>query len=113
MSLTLVSSLALFGLAFGLALSIGGAATLSDVGQAAGTASSLSGFVQIGAAAIGSAGINLLHDGSGMPIAAIMVFTGIAAACTVPRLGSGGAVGSVRAGNKAVRSPVQYRARPT
>jgi DHA1 family bicyclomycin/chloramphenicol resistance-like MFS transporter len=82
----LVFCLALFGLSFGLALSIGSAATLSDVGQAAGTASSLSGFMQVGSAALGSAGINVLHDGSGMPIAAILVFTGLAAACTIPHL---------------------------
>jgi DHA1 family bicyclomycin/chloramphenicol resistance-like MFS transporter len=84
----LVVCLALFGLSFGLALSIGGAATLNDVGQAAGTASSLSGFIQVGSAALGSAAVNVLHDGSGTPLAAIMIVTGLAAACTVPHPGS-------------------------
>jgi DHA1 family bicyclomycin/chloramphenicol resistance-like MFS transporter len=83
---TFVFCLALFGLAFGVALSVGGAATLDHVGRATGVASSLSGFVQVGSAAVGSAVVNFLHDGSGTPISAILVFTGVAALCTVPRL---------------------------
>ncbi|UYN96730.1 MAG: MFS transporter [Enhydrobacter sp.] len=76
---TVVAGLALFGLAFGVALSVGAALAFTDVGDAAGAASSLSGFVQIGAAAVGSAIANLLHSGSALPLAVILLATSAAA----------------------------------
>ncbi len=82
----IVLCLALFGLAFGVALSVGAALTLSDVGEAVGTASSLSGFLQVGAAALGSAVVSFLHDGSTTPLSVILGFAGLAALCTIPRM---------------------------
>lgn len=76
---TVVFALALFGLAFGVALSVGAALTFSDVGEAAGAASSLSGFVQIGSAALGSALANVMHTGSVMPLGVILILVGAAA----------------------------------
>src|SRR5262249_45183057 len=55
---TVVSCYALFGLAFGVAMSVGAGVTLGGAGEAAGTASSLSGCLQVGMAAIGSAAAN-------------------------------------------------------
>jgi MFS transporter, DHA1 family, multidrug resistance protein len=76
---TIVSCLALFGLAFGVALSVGAALTFSDAGEAAGSASSLSGFLQVGAAALGSAVANLFHTGSTMPVSIILLAVGVVA----------------------------------
>ncbi|MFI4998247.1 MAG: hypothetical protein ACHQK9_00075 [Reyranellales bacterium] len=83
---TVVLCLALFGLVFGIALSVGAALALSDVGDAAGTAASLSGFIHVGAAALSSAVSGLVHDGSAMPLSVILLFAGLAAFCTIPRL---------------------------
>jgi DHA1 family bicyclomycin/chloramphenicol resistance-like MFS transporter len=76
---TVVSCLALFGLAFGVALSVGAALTFSDAGEAAGSASSLSGFLQVGTAALGSAMANLFHTGSTMPVSIILLAVGVVA----------------------------------
>jgi MFS transporter, DHA1 family, multidrug resistance protein len=84
---TLVLALSAFGLAFGVALSVGAALTFSDAGEAAGTASSLSGFVQIGSAALGSALANLMHTGSVMPLGVILGLVGVAAFLAVRGLG--------------------------
>lgn len=78
-AVTFIACLALFGLAFGVALSLGSAMTLGDVGAAAGAASSLSGFLQIGSAAVGSALAGLLHTGSAMPIGAFFAIGAVAA----------------------------------
>ena len=83
----IVVCLALFGLAFGVALSVGAALTLNDAGQSAGTASALSGSVQVGTAALGSAVANFSHGGSAIPLAVMLLVSGFAAFCAVRRLG--------------------------
>lgn len=72
-----MGALSVFGLAFGVALSVGSAFTLSDAGDSAGAASSLSGFIQIGCAAVGSAIANLLHTGSVLPLGIILAAAGL------------------------------------
>jgi MFS transporter, DHA1 family, multidrug resistance protein len=76
---TVILGLALFGLAFGVALSAGAAFTLDEIGRSAGAASSLSGFLQIGSATLGSAVANTLHSGSTMPLAVILMVSGFVA----------------------------------
>jgi DHA1 family bicyclomycin/chloramphenicol resistance-like MFS transporter len=73
---SIILCLALFGLSFGVALSVGAAFTLGEAGSAAGTASSVTGFLQAGTAAIGSAAVNLLHSGSTVPMSLILLATG-------------------------------------
>jgi DHA1 family bicyclomycin/chloramphenicol resistance-like MFS transporter len=83
---TIVLCLALFGLAFGVALALGAALTFDDVGAVAGTASSISGFMLIGMAACGSAVANLQHTGSTVPLAIILMLAGAVGLLAVRRI---------------------------
>jgi DHA1 family bicyclomycin/chloramphenicol resistance-like MFS transporter len=82
----IVLCLGLFGLAFGVALSVGAALTLGEAGEAAGTASSLSGCLQVGAAGLGSLLANLTHRGSAMPLSLVLLLAGLAALGAIRRL---------------------------
>jgi DHA1 family bicyclomycin/chloramphenicol resistance-like MFS transporter len=82
----IVVCLALFGLAFGLALALGAALTFDDVGSVAGMASSISGFMLIGMAAGGSAIANLLHSGSTSPLAVVLMLAGAVGLLAVRRV---------------------------
>jgi DHA1 family bicyclomycin/chloramphenicol resistance-like MFS transporter len=90
---TVLLCLGVFGLAFGIALSVGAALALSDAGDAAGTASSLSGCLQVGAAALGSVVANLTHRGSVAPLSFFLLFAGLAALCAVWRMDDRNVVG--------------------
>jgi hypothetical protein len=68
---------------------VGAALTLSDAGDAAGAASSLSGSLQVGAAALGSVVANLTHRESVLPLAFIILFSGLAALCAAWRMDDG------------------------
>lgn len=89
----IVLCLALFGLSFGVALSVGAALTLGDAGSAAGTASSVAGFLQVGAASVGSGLMNLFHGGSTVPIALVLLVTGTFALGAIFRVDVGTAPG--------------------
>jgi DHA1 family bicyclomycin/chloramphenicol resistance-like MFS transporter len=82
----IVLCLGLFGLAFGVALSVGAALTLGEAGEAAGTASSLSGCLQVGAAGLGSLLANLTHRGSAIPLSLVLLLAGLVALGAVRRL---------------------------
>jgi MFS transporter, DHA1 family, multidrug resistance protein len=86
---SVILCLALFGLAFGIALSVGSALTLSDTGDAAGTASSLSGCLQVGTAALGSVVANLTHRGSVVPLSFFLLFAGLGALAAAWRMDDG------------------------
>jgi DHA1 family bicyclomycin/chloramphenicol resistance-like MFS transporter len=89
---TVILSFALFGFAFGVALSVGTALTLDDADEAAGAASSLSGGLQVAAAAIGSAAVNFLPEGT-MTLSVIVLSAGVAALLAVRRLNKAEVVG--------------------
>jgi len=89
---TVILSFALFGFAFGVALSVGTALTLDDADEAAGAASSLSGGLQVAAAALGSAAVNFLPKGT-MTLSVIVLSAGVAALLAVRRLNKAEVVG--------------------
>ncbi len=75
---SVVTAFAVFGIGLGITLSVGGGLMLEGA-EDAGTASSLSGFLQIGAAALGSALAGTLHSGSVAPVSMVLLLAGLAA----------------------------------
>jgi len=71
--------LALLGLALGWILPVATTYALADTGSRAGAASSLLGFMQIGASAVGSALLGAIHSGTEWPLAIGLLLLGLCA----------------------------------
>lgn len=81
----LLVGLFVFTSSMGLIAPNGGAAALADQGEKAGTASALMGALQFSLATLTGASMSLWHDGSMLPLVAVMAFCGVVSSL-LPRL---------------------------
>lgn len=79
--LAIIGPQVLYGIGSGIIMPLLIAGALTPFQHMAGTAASLLGFIQMGAAALSSALVGQLYDGTALPMASILAFSGTAALC--------------------------------